>query len=237
MKILLFLITLSLISFSPIFAESLDPVIVSNGVEYEIAEITKEYYLNKNSHIKKAEGFTTTGEMFFLRVSDISDFQKVMLLDNSGRWQKAELKEKVTETVEPIISTIIEQKTDLHFLTDQYDRVYNKAVYKLSVKTFDKSIYSGNNFDQFQGKISGAKVVSIISDPNGEIKHDFEGFVENGLYEGSVIVPENLWQKGWYTVDVLIEFEGIFYYEQLAFYVYGEVSQNDGCTKVNGVCI
>jgi len=220
------------------FAEQ---VIFSEGKEYEIAEIAKEYKISRHSQILKTEGFTTTGEMFFLRVSP--NFEKVMLLDRNGHWQKAELRDITVEKLEPANSVIVSESTEIHILLDQYERVYNKAEYKFFVKTFDSTMYSGNDFQNFEGKISGAKVSAIIIDPNGEIKTDFEGFVENGLFEGSVLVPENLWQRGWYTVDIIIEFEGKFYPQQLIFYVYGAPVPDGGSscpvgqTKVNGVCV
>jgi len=245
MKLILFSTLMVLLFFSvgvsTVFAELFDSVIVSNGVEYEIGEITKEYYLSKSSHIAKTEGYTTTGEMFFLRTSDSSDFQKVMLLDNSGHWQKAELKEKIIEEIEPVNSVIVQKKTDLHILTDQYERVNNNEEYVIFVKTFDASIYSGDDFGKFDGKISGAKVTGIIIDPNGELKTEFEGFVENGLFEIGITVPENLWQRGWYSTDLLIEFEGNYHTKQLAFYVTGETSDSGGCpagtSRVNSICV
>lgn len=219
-----------IISCIPIaFAEQ---VIISEGVEYEIEEITKEYRLSKYSHILRTQGFTTTGEMFFLRVSDISNFEKVMLLDKTGRWLKAEMQEKVVEEIEPQNSLVVDEKTEFHYLLDQYNQVYNNEEYKLFVKTFDKSIYSGTDFQNFQGKISGAKISGVIIDPNGVVKTDFEGIVENGLFEGGVIVPENLWQRGWYIVDIVIEFEDRFYPEQLSFYVLGEVKSSGGTQPI-----
>ena len=220
-----------------------DQVIISEeGIEYEIAEITEErkYRL---SHIYKVQGFTTTGEMFFLFTSERTNFEKVMLLDRTGHWQKAEMKDEIVEEIEPQNSVIVNEKTEFHYLLDQYNQVYNKQDYKLFVKTFDKSIYSGTDWQNFQGKVSGAKISAIIIDPNGVVKTNFEGFVENGLFEGSVIVPENIWQRGWYTVDMVIEFEGKFYPEQLSFYVLGETKSDGGSTscpvgqaKINGIC-
>lgn len=223
-----------------VFAESINKMIFSDFKEYEIAEIIEErsYRL---SPITKIQGFTTTGDMFFIFTNKFSDFEKVMLLDREGQWQKAELREK---TVEKGFPGILKNSIDLNIVLDQYQRVYNKSEYKLFIKTFDNSIYSGKDFQNFSGVVSGAKVSAIIIDPNGEIKHDFEGFVEHGIFEGSVLVPENLWQRGWYTVDLVVEFEGKFYQEQLSFYVYGTVQSNSssscptGQTKNQfGVCV
>lgn len=221
MKILFFSLVLLSVGLTPVFAEQ---VIFSEGKEYEIGEITKEYLMTKHSHIIKTEGYTTTGEMFFLRSSPT--FEKVMLLDTSGEWKKAELKEKSNNDV-PSNTESISGTVELHYLIDHYDQVYNKESFKFFVKTFDKSIYNGNDFQNFQGKISGAKVSAIILDPDGEVRADFEGIVEHGLYEGSVLVPQNLWQKGWYTVDLVIEYDGKFYPEQLTFYVLGRTVPSD----------
>ena len=107
-----------MISVVPIaFAEQV--IISEKGVEYEIAEITKEYYLSKHSHILKTEGFTTTGEMFFLRVSDVTNFEKVMLLDREGHWLKAEMKDKIVEEVIPQNSLVVNEKIEFHYLLDQ----------------------------------------------------------------------------------------------------------------------
>jgi len=231
-----------MISVVPIaFAEQV--IISEEGIEYEIAGITKEYRLSEYSHILRTEGFTTTGEMFFLRVSDVTNFEKVMLLDREGHWLKAEMKDKIVEEIIPQNSLVVNEKIEFHYLLDQYSQVYNNSEYKLFVKTFDKSIYSGTDFQNFQGKISGAKISAMIIDPNGEVKTSFEGIVENGLFEGGVIVPENLWQRGWYIVDIVIEFEDKFYPEQLSFYVLGETKSDGGSScpvgqaKINGICV
>ena len=52
------------------------------------------------------------------------------------------------------------------------------------------------------------------------------------MFEGGVIVPENLWQHGWYIVDIVIEFEDKFYPEQLSFYVLGKVKSSGGIQPI-----
>jgi len=169
---------------------------------------------------------------------DNSDYKIKLYIAGSTYEASTSFKQEQPEIIEPTNNVIPTTKTDLNILTDQYERVYNKSDYKFFVKTFDNSKYSGNDFQVFQGKVSGAKVSAIIIDPNGEVKSDLSGYVENGIYEGSVYVPENLWQRGWYTVDIVIEFEGKFYQEQLSFYVFGEPQPSNGCAKfINGTCI
>jgi len=225
------------LGLSPVFAELPDKLISSNGNEYEFSKITEERKF-RNSSVLKIQGYTTTGETFFY--FSTNDFEKILLLADSG-WQKATLIDKpVVESITEVIPSW--SGVELHYLIDQYDRVYNKADYKLFIKTFDKSIYSGDDFQNFQGKVSGAKVSGIILDSDGDVIENFEGYVENGVFEGSVYVEENIWERGWYTVDIMIEYEGKFYPVQTTFYVYGEVVSGDGLTcppgqtKVNGVC-
>ena len=233
------LMALIIVTF-PAHAELPDKLILSQGVEYDFDKITEERQF-RGSPITKTQGYTTSGDMFFYFAGN--NFEKIMLLTDSG-WQKAVLIDKPeVESVTEVIPT--NSGTELHLLLEQYERVYTKTDYKFFVKTFDKSVYWGDNFQNFDGKISGAKVSTIIIDPNGEIKADIEGYVTHGLYEGTVYVPENLWQRGWYTADIVIEFEGKFYLEQLTFYVYGNppppgsglTCSIEGQSVVDGVCV
>jgi len=234
--ILSLLILISSLYVSDAFAEK---IIFSEGKEYELGEILEETF-SRLTQFTKIHGLTTTGEMFFTFTSP--NFEYVMFLDRTGNWQKAELRDKIVETVEPTNPVITEEKIELHYLLDQYERVFSRDDYKFFVKTFDKSIYSGTDFQSFQGTISGAKVSAIITDPNGAVKADFQGVVEYGEYEGVVYVTENLWQQGWYVTDLVIEFEGKFYHEQLTFYVFAAPpSSSSGCgagkTLENGICV
>ena len=131
---------ISIVPFA--FAEQV--IISEEGIEYEIGEITEErkYRL---SHIYKVQGFTTTGEMFFLFTSERTNFEKVMLLDRSGHWLKAEMKDKIVEEIKPQNSLVVDEKTEFHYLLDQYDQVYNNSEYKIFVKTFETKIIIDKN--------------------------------------------------------------------------------------------
>jgi len=228
MRLVWMFIPLVLIGFVGLQESFAEQIILSEGIEYEIAEITEErkYRL---SHISKVQGLTTTGETFFIFTSEKTNFEKVMFLDREQQWKKAELKDIVPEELDSE-NSIETQHIPIHFLLDQHERVYNKQDYKFFVKTFDKSIYAGNNFDNFQGKIDGVEIFAIITDPTGVKKADFSGITENGIYEGSINVPDNLWQRGWYTVDLIIEFEGQSQFAQLTFYVHGQTVPSDNST-------
>jgi len=219
MRILLVLLALGMVTITPAFA---DQVIRVDFTDYEIAEVTDVRQF-KNSPIVKTQGYTTTGDMFFAFESTKSDFIYVMLLDRDGQWHRGEIRDN-TPAPQPKTSSgdiIPDETVQIHYLMEQYERVYNTTPYKFFVKTFDSSIYSGADFQQFQGKVSGATVQTIITDPNGVTKAELEGVVTNGMYEGSVIVPQNLWMRGWYTVDIVIEQNGQSYKDQLSFYVFG----------------
>ena len=122
-----------MIGITPVFAEQ---IIFSEGIEYEISEIIEERQY-RLSHISKVQGFTTTGEMFFIFTSEKTNFEKVMFLDGEGQWSKAKLRD-VLEELEPVNSVETKQSIPLHYLTDQHERIYNKQDYKFFVKTFDK---------------------------------------------------------------------------------------------------
>ena len=93
MKLFISTIFILIIGLTPAFAEQ---IILSEGIEYEIAEITEErkYRL---SHISKVQGFTTTGEIFFIFTSEKTNFEKVMFLDREGQWAKAELRDIIPD--------------------------------------------------------------------------------------------------------------------------------------------
>lgn len=238
MKLLIPVIFIMMFAITPVFAEK---VIFSEGKVYEMGEILEEI-TSRTTNFTKIHGLTTTGDMFFTFTSP--NFEYVMFFDRAGHWQKAELRDKIVEEIiEPTNPVVIkEEGIELHYLLDQYERVFTRDQYKFFIKTFDKSIYSGTDFQQFNGLIDGAKISAIIADPDGEIKADVQGIVEHGVYEGAVYVPENLWQKGWYIVDLVIEYDGKFYHDQLTFYVFGNPAPtSSGCpvgsSIVNSVCV
>ena len=180
------------------------------------------YMANGNAIVIKSLNHDLNVVMY-ARASTNLDYLINTYLITDGLFEKIQIEANFTVNSEIIsLTSITEDKPKIHFLIDQYDRVYNKNNYKFFVKTFDKSIYSGNNFQNFQGKIDGVGISAIITDPNGDVKADFSGITEYGIYEGVVYVPENLWQRGWYTLDLVIEYDDKFQFEQLTFYVYGQ---------------
>ena len=197
------------------------------------------------------DSFTVKNDYLALYAKSLGDgkFSINTYINTNTGLQKNTFTANISSQIEPesIITpsnpVVTEEKTEIHYLLDQYDRVYNKAEYKFFVKTFDKAVYSGNNFQSFEGKLDDVKVSAIIFDPNGELKTEISGFSENGIFEGSVMVPENLWQKGWYTVDMVIEYDEKFHHEQLTFYVYGQVQPSgdlscpEGKIKINNECV
>jgi hypothetical protein len=218
MKVLFFLIALGMISITPAFAEQ---VIFADFKQHVIAEVLEERSFI-GSHITKIQGLTTTGDVFFIFTSSKTNFEYSMILDREGKWHKGELRDTTEQdNTSSSQESTIKESIQVHYLLDQYERVYNTTPYKFFVKTYDAAKYSGVDFQQFQGKISGATVKTIITDPNGVTKAELEGIVTDGTYEGSVVVPQNLWMRGWYTTDIVIEYESQSYADKLSFYVFG----------------
>jgi len=197
-----------------------------------------------NGNIVRVSGQTIEGFPYitYSKILDEKIEIRGMIFENGQFADLVFSKENKSEEND-IEEDIPNEKIEIHVLIEQFEVVNNNENYKLFVKTFDKSVYSGNDFNKFQGKLSGAKVSVTITDPNNEVKEKITGIVENGLYEGTVKVVENLWMRGWYVVDVTIEYEGQTHTEQLTFYVTGKVdSGNDlscpeGQTKQNGSCV
>jgi hypothetical protein len=79
---------------------------------------------------------------------------------------------------------------------------YNAKDFNFDVKIFDKSKYSGNDFQNFFGKIDGIRITAIIKNPEGKILDTQTGVTKYGIYNGKIYVPANLWSKGLYTIDI-----------------------------------
>ena len=88
---------------------------------------------------------------------------------------------------EKIIKSIVTVTDDriLYVLTDHYERVNNlNQVFKFAVKTFDKNVYSGTDWDKFDGRLDGVLINAKMKDSDGIIKQEFSGETQYGIYEG-----------------------------------------------------
>lgn len=212
-KIIFPLLTLTIIfsfGMSQVFAEYSDKIIVTENKEYEIGEITKEYKLSSKSMITKTQGYTTTGEMFFLRISPF--FEKVMILDRDGHWLKASLKEKqIEKIIEPIKTIIKEPKyiPELLMASSHDFRTYWSDTFNIDVQTYDGKI--NPKATGFEGRLDNANVTVILSYEDTYIT--LSGVTTYGNWDGTHYFPANISMPGEYTVDVIVS-----YYDQTVSY-------------------
>jgi len=195
---------ISVIPFA--FAEQV--IISEEGIEYEIAEITKEYKLSKYSHITKTQGYTTTGEMFFLRVSEISDFKHVMLLDSTGHWLKAHMKDRIIEEIKTQeVKNIYIPELLLNFSHDF--RTYWTDTFNIDVQSYDAHINDDPKTNFFEGRLANANVTVLLSTVDGQTITTINGVTsEKGYWDGSYYVPQNITPPGEYVVDILLSYYG-----------------------------
>src|SRR3989338_3543814 len=136
------------------------------------------------------------------------------------------------------------QKTNnINILVQNPQTTYNAKYFNFDVKTFDKSKYAGNDFQNFFVKIDGVKITAVTKNQDGKILDTQTGITKYGMYKGKIYVPENLWGKGWYTIEILASGDLGEAQKTIEFHVAGQTPQNGGntCpigqTKVNGICV
>jgi len=222
MKYLLLILVL-MISVVPFaFAE---PVIFSEGIEYEIDETTKEYKLSKYSHITRSQGYTTTGEIFFLRVSDNSDFEYVMLLDKTGHWQKAEIRDKVIESPIEQMSEIDLVKTEKIeiIMTGKYSMVSAlKDTIILDFRFYDSKLNPDQNNELNYGTINDADIAIFIVDPTkqNQVEWSIIGKTDaSGNFEEEFRVETNKDLMGEYSVDILVQYQDSFFNKSIPLFI------------------
>ena len=207
MKLLILVIFVMIFAITPVFAEQ---VIFSEGKEYEIVGILEETY-SRFTDFTKVQGLTTTGEMFFTFTR--GDFEYVMFLDRTGDWQKAELRDKIVEeiepepTPEPIIEEPITQtyKPDLIMASSHDFRNYWKDTFNIDVQAFDGRI--NPKATGFEGRVDGVDVKVLLS-LDGNTITTLSGVTESGEWNGEYYVKENITIPGEYMVDVIISYLG-----------------------------
>lgn len=148
------------------------------------------------------------------------------------------------EIIKEAIPEETEQKTNnLNMLVQSPQITYNAKNFNFSVKTFDKSKYAGSDFQNFFGKIDGVKITTITKSPDNKILNTQTGITKYGIYEGTIYIPENLWIRGWYTIEISASGDIGEAQKTITFYVAGQTPENNGkiCsanqTLVNGTCV
>lgn len=118
--------------------------------------------------------------------------------------------------------TTIQKTNNLNILVKNPQTTYNAKDFNFDVKTFDKSKYSGNDFQNFLGKVDGVEIVAVVKDPKGNILETQKGVTKYGIYQGKIYVPENIWSRGWYSIDISAKSELGQIQKTIEFYVIGE---------------
>ena len=176
------------------------------------------------------------GSTFVLHTLIFADGNIIRFSDNV-EFPTPEITQKVIpEETSPKIN-------NLNMLVQNPQFTYNAEEFNFDIKTFDKSKYSGNDFQNFFGKVDGVKIVAITKSPEGKILNTQTGVTQYGIYNGKVYVPENLWSKGWYTLEISASGDIGESQKTIEFYVAGQTTPNGGktCppgqTLVNGICV
>lgn len=138
-------------------------------------------------------------------------------------------------------TNIVSSTNNLHILTQAPSTVYNGADFLFDVKTYDKTKYSGNDFQNFYGKIDGINIVVVVKSPDGKVLDTQKGISKFGIYTGKVYVPENIWSAGWYSVEISADGDLGMDQKIINFYVLGTtanrgVACTQGKTLINGIC-
>lgn len=134
----------------------------------------------------------------------------------------------MSEIINDVISEEAKKTNNINMLVQNSQFTYNGKDFNFSVKTFDKSKYSGSDFQNFFGEIDGLKITAITKSPDNKIINTQTGFTKYGIYEGTIYIPENLWIRGWYTIEISASGDMGEVQKTIKFYVAGQKPQNEG---------
>ncbi len=148
------------------------------------------------------------------------DFEKYKIITGMG----LVVPEKVIQS--EIITT---DNRVLHVLTSHYEKVSNNKgeVFRFAVKTFDKNVYSGTEWDKFEGKMDDVLVNAIIKDSDGQIKKEFSGLTKYGIFEDEIKIDgELIYPQGNYILELDVDFNGQKFNDILYFVIYEDGGQS-----------
>jgi len=126
------------------------------------------------------------------------------------------------ETVVQIGSEVVEEVVTeplINVLTSHYRDVDEGDPFKFVVKTFDITKYDGDEWANFYGKLDGVSIHAEILGPENQTFKTVDGVTEHGVFEGTVMIRENLWPKGWYTLSLDAFYKGDTFHDDLKFFV------------------
>ena len=119
-----------------------------------------------------------------------------------------------TEIVDEVVTEPL-----INVLTSHYRQVNDGEPFKFVVKTFDINQYDGNDWGVWGGTLDGVAIRAEILGLSNQVLKTVDGVTENGVFEGVVMVPENLWPPGWYTLSINASYKGDTFHDDLKFFV------------------
>jgi hypothetical protein len=142
------------------------------------------------------------------------------IINSYKQYKSNTVDNRATDKKPTVESTILGPKVNV--LVSQYDRVTKGNSYVFQVKTFDAKKYSGTDWSKFEGKIDGVNISANITGPDGQVKEKFSGLTKYGMFQGSIMIKDNPWPQGIYTLNVNSEFQDEKTSKSLKFFVIEE---------------
>ena len=131
------------------------------------------------------------------------------------------IKHTFTATLETTLIEIEEVVTEplINVLTSHYRDVEEGDPFIFVVKTFDINKYDGDDWANFYGKLDGVSIHAEILGFANQVLETVDGITENGQFEGTVMLRENLWPEGWYTLSLTALYKGDTFHDDLKFFI------------------
>ena len=196
-----------------------------------------ELKLNSDSILVKNPVFRMMGSSFVIKSFEDNiiiyginkgssfNFHTLIFTDNN----QIKINDNAQFSTAEIIQEQTAQKTNnLHILVQSSLTTFNAQDFNFDIKAFDKLQYSGNNFQNFFGKIDGVKITAITKSPEGKVLNNQTGITKYGLYEGKIHVPANLWPSGWYAIEISADGDIGSVQKTIKFYVAGQTPPKGG---------
>jgi len=131
-------------------------------------------------------------------------------------------KQTFTATLETISVIEIEEVVTeplMNVLVRHSEQVYSGDTYRFSVKIFDINKYDGDEWANFYGTLDGVIIHAEILGLSNQVLETVDGVTENGVFEGRVMIPDNLWPEGWYTLSINASYKGDTFNDDLKFFI------------------
>ena len=126
--------------------------------------------------------------------------------------------ETVVQTEPEIVEEVVTESL-INVLTSHYQKVVEGEPFVFVVKTFDINKYDGSDWGNFYGKLDGVTIHAEILGLANQVLKTVDGVTEHGVFEGQVIVPQNTWPQGWYTLSLDVSYKGDTFHDDLKFFV------------------